>query len=133
MKYDLGIQFKQSGQVTPLAGVWIEITDSQTTDSRKESSLPSRECGLKFDKKTDIRKAESVTPLAGVWIEIDEGVKIVYDDSVTPLAGVWIEIPDFPSSFYGALSLPSRECGLKFESPCMRLQAHCHSPRGSVD
>ena len=56
--------------VTPLAGVWIEITD------RNWGFLPA-----------------SVTPLAGVWIEIF--VDSVFADVlevVTPLAGVWIEI-----------------------------------------
>ena len=34
--------------VTPLAGVWIEITAILTQHPRGTSSLPLRECGLKF-------------------------------------------------------------------------------------
>ena len=33
-------------------------------------SLPSRECGLKYNKKNNKYYVGSVTPLAGVWIEI---------------------------------------------------------------
>ena len=33
-------------------------------------SLPSWECGLKFDKLTIVSAAWIVTPFVGVWIEI---------------------------------------------------------------
>ena len=59
------------GLVTPLAGVWIEIS----IRSGKRSNL-------------------SVTPLAGVWIEIIHISWISADVPVTPLAGVWIEMTD---------------------------------------
>ena len=58
-------------QVTPLAGVWIEIwMASQNPLSRL------------------------VTPLAGVWIEIMRFSVLVGMSLVTPLAGVWIEIAE---------------------------------------
>ena len=65
-----------------------------------------------------------VTPFAGVWIEISFTSDTYIHHSVTPFAGVWIEI------IYGAIkctcsvSLPSRECGLKypmFDSFCTAL------------
>ena len=55
--------------VTPLAGVWIEITYNKVNYDI-DWSLPLRECGLKFAyDKADIERVK-VTPLAGVWIEI---------------------------------------------------------------
>ena len=55
--------------VTPLAGVWIEIVKvARFTGSRK--SLPSRECGLKYTRFHPDYGGVYVTPLAGVWIEI---------------------------------------------------------------
>ena len=57
-------------EVTPLAGVWIEILQD-----------PARVI------------QQFVTPLAGVWIEMSVGaVGGVTTPMVTPLAGVWIEI-----------------------------------------
>ena len=60
----------RTDDVTPLAGVWIEIL-------RNSLSIVS---------------VPTVTPLAGVWIEIIS--MRIYDhlSFVTPLAGVWIEI-----------------------------------------
>ena len=55
--------------VTPLAGVWIEMSGSAGAVQ-----------GL------------IVTPLAGVWIEIGERCWNRRYPEVTPLAGVWIEI-----------------------------------------
>ena len=47
LKYSAVSESAVSESVTPLAGVWIEIYDLQTS-----------------------RTKQSVTPLAGVWIEI---------------------------------------------------------------
>ena len=55
-----------------------------------------------------------VTPYAGVWIEIgytEQGCGWIY---VTPYAGVWIEIVVLLNRFDALMSLPTRECGLKF-------------------
>ena len=78
------------------------------------SSLPLRECGLKFVRIVQKRNLAIVTPLAGVWIEIIIFTSPVLHISVTPLAGVWIEISPYPWG-PGILtkSLPLRECGLK--------------------
>ena len=77
--------------VTPLAGVWIEIT-KRLLDVVRTASLPLRECGLKLRMRSSLSGICQVTPLAGVWIEM------------------WI-LTDRLSL---TLSLPLRECGLKF-------------------
>ena len=76
------------------------------------TSLPLRECGLKFQVKSGEVKPDRVTPLAGVWIEIAYQLVCERHIVVTPLAGVWIEIivsAAFVAATYG------------------------HSPCGSVD
>ena len=55
--------------VTPLAGVWIEMIHTQNA-----------------------KEINYVTPLAGVWIEILLKKDMCSGREVTPLAGVWIEI-----------------------------------------
>ena len=57
--------------VTPRAGVWIEIRHSQWTG-----------------------REPLVTPRAGVWIEIGISASNTTPSPVTPRAGVWIEITD---------------------------------------
>ena len=100
--------------VTPFAGVWIEMFCSLMI-SPPCTSLPSRECGLKYDILFAFDIQNHVTPFAGVWIEI---------------VIVFIPLPDAPGhSLRGSvdwncinrhatacvkLSLPSRECGLKW-------------------
>ena len=44
--YDLTIRKRLT--VTPLAGVWIEIFDHTHNQKNWSTSLPLRECGLKF-------------------------------------------------------------------------------------
>ena len=68
-------------EVTPLAGVWIEIC---------WLSVFLRNC--------------YVTPLAGVWIEIALCPVQKYHFFVTPLAGVWIEIKMVSGRSEGTLS-----------------------------
>ena len=81
----------ESHIVTPLAGVWIEMTQARLSP-RDQMSLPSRECGLKLDEPARTVAVSVVTPLAGVWIEIRHHCRICAGKIVTPLAGVWIEI-----------------------------------------
>ncbi len=69
MKYIPGMDMDNAGNVTPLAGVWIEIYVEEA------------------DGQYGI-----VTPLAGVWIEMEDGAFRAPEYTVTPLAGVWIEI-----------------------------------------
>ena len=53
--------------------------------------------------------------------------------SVTPLAGVWIEINSSRNTPFMQLSLPLRECGLKYAKLLGSVQKSRHSPCGSVD
>ena len=55
--------------VTPYAGVWIEISNIIKSPNGS-TSLPTRECGLKFHETFKILCESIVTPYAGVWIEI---------------------------------------------------------------
>ena len=55
-------------------------------------SLPTRECGLKFDCVFDRLERRLVTPYAGVWIEMYAEFLEQFGCRVTPYAGVWIEI-----------------------------------------
>ena len=55
--------------VTSLAEVWIEIAVGITAPCAA-ASLPSRKCGLKFDKNYTVLTEREVTSLAEVWIEI---------------------------------------------------------------
>ena len=118
--------------VTPLAGVWIEIL-------------------FRYHHN----KFLCVTPLAGVWIEINKSCTIRTCLTVTPLAGVWIEIVSdalrgfrhmsLPlrecglkyirayNWFYPRSSLPLRECGLKLHNILLVVFIDRHSPCGSVD
>ena len=75
----------------------------------------------------------AVTPLAGVWIEISVKASIAGNAEVTPLAGVWIEMLYLRYNSTISLSLPLRECGLKY-TIIQRIKAGLrHSPCGSVD
>ena len=77
--------------VTPFVGVWIEILRMQAKEEKK-ASLPSWECGLKFQGLRCLCSPDSVTPFVGVWIEIGQ--------------------PQLQIHFHS--SLPSWECGLKY-------------------
>ena len=77
--------------VTPFAGVWIEI-------------------GLHAPSKHEY----GVTPFAGVWIEIAPDPALRNTLEVTPFAGVWIEIRNRRLLDFREMSLPLRECGLKY-------------------
>ena len=61
---------KISIAVTPYAGVWIEIKWNFVCHLQVYSSLPTRECGLKLFHLQTARLLCLVTPYAGVWIEI---------------------------------------------------------------
>ena len=113
LKSRLQAQRHLTQEVTPLAGVWIEITDT-SAGSWQNMSLPLRECGLKYNSFCTLLSLVFVTPLAGVWIEIENIYSMINRVYVTPLAGVWIEIVKLVEDFTNdSSSLPLRECGLK--------------------
>ena len=102
--------------VTPFVGVWIEICIHSTQLTPKEChslrgsvdwnfyrsmmgykltpSLPSWECGLKYNSNKQRDRRSEVTPFVGVWIEILNWRNIQRCKLVTPFVGVWIEIED---------------------------------------
>ena len=81
--------------VTPLAGVWIEITSNIGTNLVALLSLPSRECGLKWKVENAVERKEIVTPLAGVWIEIIMPAGNLYDTSLMVSHAKMCYTPEF--------------------------------------
>ena len=69
-----------------------------------------------------------VTPLVGVWIEIFLIITKANGKTVTPLVGVWIEIMIVSGSQFVTKSLPSWECGLKWQTVCDRIPAFLSLP-----
>ena len=142
-------------RVAPFAGAWIEMFAGVRT-SPVHLSLPSRERGLKFAVQAPIAALVCVAPFAGAWIEIamvsrsvtlrpslpsrERGLKSTAVDPetndlyVAPFAGAWIEI-DMGQlcPLHQTVSLPSRECGLKFSSVAASIVGYCRSLHGSVD
>ena len=56
--------------VTPLVGVWIEMSKMESAHAVVTKSLPLWECGLKYTESETRSHLCQVTPLVGVWIEI---------------------------------------------------------------
>ena len=77
--------------VTPLAGVWIEIGDSEKI-SQAMQSLPSRECGLKLCGNGHRAGSERSLPSRECGLKFALSMGSICDSTVTPLAGVWIEM-----------------------------------------
>ena len=99
------------GKVAPFAGAWIEI--------------------YKRNKRKSLTK---VAPFAGAWIEIVDRCACPRAYQVAPFAGAWIEIELIKSNDTKALSLPSRERGLKYhQQHFFVLALGRRSLRGSVD
>ena len=78
--------------VTPLAGVWIEISLFVLMYSLL-MSLPLRECGLKLCIPVKKLNTSRSLPLRECGLKFRENGFDVPAGNVTPLAGVWIEIP----------------------------------------
>ena len=114
---ECGLKFRkiiyavETGGVTPLAGVWIEISGI-----RANSASPS------------------VTPLAGVWIEIYEFFVSFRIVPSLPLRECGLKSDVIVKVSFSSLSLPLRECGLKSSlRRYHRRTRDSHSPCGSVD
>ena len=97
--------------VTPLAGVWIEIALALAGLALLRVT-PLAGVWIEIISLTWNRPTNSVTPLAGVWIEIGSRQLQLSFVRVTPLAGVWIEMVLMIGGWLGIRG---------------------HSPRGSVD
>ena len=99
------------GSVAPLAGAWIEISNSIITFSLSK-----------------------VAPLAGAWIEIFKSQKPSISIGVAPLAGAWIEIWIFSAFLYGYFVAPLAGAWIEIQDWTILFSCSCRrSPRGSVD
>ena len=98
--------------VTPYAGVWIEMPVLRVSYPDAQASLPTRECGLKFVTI----KYGFLTPSHSLRGSVDWNISLListFTTPVTPYAGVWIEIHFTNRKLTSYWSLPTRECGLK--------------------
>ena len=79
----------------------------------RQSSLPSRERGLKSPAGQGRHQRHQVAPFTGAWIEITSMWCRILTRSVAPFTGAWIEISAQHAVYDLWSSLPSRERGLK--------------------
>ena len=98
--------------VAPHAGAWIETYIRRPVGASLDTSLPTRERGLKRFRLRRIRHHPQVAPHAGAWIETAAGLREAFGPGVAPHAGAWIE------TLFGLSARP---------------KAERRSPRGSVD
>ena len=77
--------------VAPFVGVWIEMP-RMLYQLVSHLSLPSWECGLKYDFACVPLLVVVVAPFVGVWIEMYHPSNPFDPSSVAPFVGVWIEI-----------------------------------------
>ncbi len=156
MKCSASPSIAKSSIVTPRAGVWIEI-EGAIKYYHSYVVTPRAGVWIEIAQLTVIYDSlYYVTPRAGVWIEIVKSSHAATALTVTPRAGVWIEIILVRLKQLVPLSLPVRECGLKYllfvcfhssqfvtpragvwiEIVKVHLSRHLrrrHSPCGSVD
>ena len=100
--------------VTPLAGVWIEISHA-SLKNRLFIVTPLVGVWIEIPAHVFLSALLLVTPLVGVWIEIIYIKLCCVGLKVTPLAGVWIEI--WVKTWRQSKrnwSLPLRKCELKY-------------------
>ena len=142
--------------VTPFAGVWIEIGFNLHAVTTSYTSLPSRECGLKYRKKDGRLILQSslpsrecglkflVYPFLIQWslslpsrecgLKLCRMVCIVFRLPSLPSRECGLKLAGLCSILAKMWSLPSRECGLKSTKKNSKSQwKKCHSLRGSVD
>ena len=113
MKYSSMEEAEEAEEVTPLAGVWIEMCIVGTV-TLLMMSLPLRECGLKSRLVPSSVVPELSLPLRECGLKLCVDQVEAGQAAVTPLAGVWIEIQMSQRMMQPFQpSLPLRECGLK--------------------
>ena len=119
---------KEEPEVTPFAGVWIEIMmlpdplggmgslpsrecglkcNLYITIGYQIMSLPSRECGLKFAAYLDQHGAELSLPSRECGLKSFKCTSFEQFRLVTPFAGVWIEIQNMKLEHRQKISLSS--------------------------
>ena len=78
--------------VTPLAGVWVEISKLHKSP-RHVQVTPLAGVWVEIGHIRKCKSLHPVTPLAGVWVEIIYSCQVLQPGGgVTPLAGVWVEM-----------------------------------------
>ena len=77
-------------------------------------SLPSWECGLKYEFIDCYKGVEYVAPFVGVWIEIIMYNNMKYEETSLPSWECGLKYPIYKTFTVVGMSLPSWECGLKF-------------------
>ncbi len=77
--------------VTPCAGVWIEIARGAPS-GRSPTSLPVRECGLKYHVRGEDQEGSRSLPVRECGLKLKQEADAMREQLVTPCAGVWIEI-----------------------------------------
>ena len=133
MKLTYDVTCRIVNNVTPFAGVWIEIGNI-INHKRTDLSLPLRECGLKCSTRHQKQERLLSLPLRECGLKSKAKGGKPQDKNVTPFAGVWIEICLFALLLYaGKWSLPLRECGLKYINNFTGAHIAGHSLCGSVD
>ncbi len=156
MKSDRSLRGSKSANVTPRAGVWIEIIKPGAAGNLSES-LPVRECGLKFDNPQDHGyPGEPSLPVRECGLKFDNPQDHGYPGEPSlPVRECGLKYIDrierarqtlslpvrecglksyFPACYMSICSsLPVRECGLKFPVLPIGQLLYCHSPCGSVD
>ena len=100
-------------RVTPRAGVWIEMPPVPLIRT-PTTSLPVRECGLKFLLRFLVLLLLLVTPRAGVWIEIPFPRFLKVSLLSLPVRECGLKYIEHVRVILITMSLPVRECGLKY-------------------
>ena len=97
LKFSAIAYLKGMHDVTPFAGVWIEIAIRTIFDSKCCRSLPSRECGLKYLSYLLCFILWPSLPSRECGLKSVPFVLLLSPFVVTPFAGVWIEITWVPN------------------------------------
>ena len=133
LKSDRSLRGSKSANVTPRAGVWIEIIKPGAAGNLSES-LPVRECGLKFDNPQDHGyPGEPSLPVRECGLKYIDRIERARQTLSLPVRECGLK-SYFPACYMSICSsLPVRECGLKFPVLPIGQLLYCHSPCGSVD
>ena len=79
------------GEVTPLAGAWIEMR-STICSRRTYEVAPFTGAWIEMRYFAGSRSRARVAPFTGAWIEIRRDPWVSVRDQVAPFTGAWIEI-----------------------------------------
>ena len=126
--------YKDSIDVVPLVGTWIETTKLGKKTTGLNRSFPSWERGLKHFPQLPGHTERVVVPLVGTWIETPISSYVRSFSKVVPLVGTWIETNMSSIASLGTRVVPL--VGTWIETtflPGSEKILNCRSPRGNVD